>query len=480
MRYRLSRRLRSIVDSSPFNITIAILIIISVTLIFVEHLLPPGIQRYEVEDINNIITWIFVIELSMRYFAAPNKRIFFTNYWIDILAVLPVLRIFRTLRVIRLLRVLRLIRAVIILMRQSGWVSSRFERLFGSFGALILATIMFILCGAVALLSLDSSQGDIGVTYDVFLNKILQSSFLFVSGEIVGPLDTTWGKVVALAVSVAGLVIFAVLVGTVSASMAAYFKTKVEMRDMELKDLAGHLIICGWDRVGAVILSELEEVREVWEKGVVVVAETDENIMGAPYLKNRRRLFHIKEDFTKIEVLESAGAKRARRAIVLADKGANLGDQDRDARTVLAALTLEKLNPKIFTCAELLSEVNGSHLRLAGVEEIISRTNITAGLFAASAVNEGVTSVMSDILTHKEGNYMKKVPIPEEFVGRSFADLSDHFKREFDVTIIALENRGEKGGYVQHVNPSASRVLQSSDRATLILRLDSALCELKL
>ena len=63
--------------------------------------------------------------------------------------------------------------------------------------------------------------------------------------------------------------------------------------------------------------------------------------------------------------------------------------------------------------------MNATHLRIAGVEEIISRTSLTAGLFAATLVNQGITSVVSDLLTHKEGAYLRKIRIPEEFVGKT-------------------------------------------------------------
>ena len=62
-------------------------------------------------------------------------------------------------------------------------------------------------------------------------------------------------------------------------------------------------------------------------------------------VKNSSSLFNVRDDYTKFEVLEKVKADRASRALVIADSSnKELSEQDRDARTVLAALTLEKIN----------------------------------------------------------------------------------------------------------------------------------------
>lgn len=477
--HRGLRNLQVFVDGVGFNTCVAILIIVSVVLIFAEFLLEPGPQQEKVIYFNDVVTWIFVVELSLRYIVAPSKRTYFSNYWIDILAVLPVLRVFRTLRLIRLLRLLRLTRAVMILLRTSGWLSARLERYFGSLGVLLVTAIMLVICGTLAMLTQVDSGGTAGGPVGIFVDKVWLTTFLFVSGEPIGEIPpTTTGRLVAVLVSVAGLVVFAILVGTISASMSTYFRTKMEEKDLGIEDLREHILICGWDRMGSLILSELETVSELWLRGVVVVSQTDSNIVADSRVKNPRRLFHVKEDFTKMDVLKRVGAKNAKAAIVLADKGDNLGDQDRDARTVLAALTLEKINPQIFTCAELLDEVNATHLRIAGVEEIISRTKLTAGLFSSTLINRGISSVITDLLTHKEGTYLRKFELPDQFVGRSFIEVFDHFKKEFDATILGIDWHDDEGAFHHSVNPPSARRMRTGDFLIVVAGVESAFREL--
>jgi voltage-gated potassium channel len=475
---RFKGKLRRFISSSWFNLPIAALILVSVVLVFAEFFIPAGQERDEVILFSNFITYIFIVELVLRYWVAPIKRIFFANFWVDILSVLPVLRIFRAFRLLRLLRLFRLARAVTILLKDAGWLSARLERGLGHFTLLLMTSLILVFCATLALLTFGSRNADGVISWDIFLDKAWYAAFLFVNGEFIGDFPTDMAsRFVLLLTSVSGLVVFAVLVGTISASMTAYFKTKMDTKDLRIKDLRDHLIICGWDSTGRVILSELERVRETWDRGVIVVAQTESDIADEAGLRDTRRLFHVKEDFTKMSVLSSIGLEKARTAIVLADKGNNLSEQDRDARTVLAALTIEKLNPKIFTCAELLDEQNATHLKIAGVEEIISRTSITAGLFASTAINSGVTAVIRDILTHKEGSYFKKIPVPDNLAGKTFIEAFNFFKLNHEATIIALEKPGLGHKYEQQVNPDSKLILKSSDKLVLILKIGSNLSE---
>jgi len=480
-RNSVERRLAAlgrIVNGAAFNVAIAVLILVSIALLFTEFLLPPGDELERVVFAGDLVTWIFVVELTLRFTAAPSKKTFFSNYWIDILAVLPVLRVFRTLRLIRLLRMLRLARAATILLRRSGWLSVRLERFLGHVGILLIATTMLILCGALAMLSETDPAASSGEALGDFFENLWLATFLFVSGEPVGTIPgTVTGHLVAITISVAGLVVFAVMVGAFSASMSTYLRTKMEDRDLSIDELRNHTLICGWDRMGGLILSELESVAHVWRQGVVVISETETDVVAASGVANPRRLFHVKDDFTKVSVLESVGARYAQAAIVLADKGQNLRDQDRDARTVLAALTLEKINPRIFTCAELLDEVNATHLHIAGVEEIVSRTTITAGLFTSTLVNRGITSVVSDLLTHKVGTCLRKIDVPGEFVGREFIDVFEHFKRQFDAIVLGLDRNGDDGKPDRVVNPPNSRTIRQGDKLIVVTGVHSSLGE---
>ncbi|HMO17798.1 MAG TPA: ion transporter [Oligoflexia bacterium] len=473
--YRSKGNLQRFIDSSAFELSIALLIFISVGLVFAEFFVPPGELLEDIIFLNDVLTWVFVIELLMRWIVAPSKKVYFKNYWIDILAVLPLLRVFRSFRILRLLRLLRLSRALVIFLRRAGWFSRQTERSVGVFALLFFTSLILIVCWTLVILTIEAPPSENSISFNKFLERIWSTSFLFISGEVIADLpESPWARLVEILVAVSGFLVFAFLVGAVSSMMSNYWKVKMDEKDLTISDLDGHTIICGWDRLGALILAELEMSRDLWQRGIVIVAEHPIDIYSETRVKNARRVLQIRDDFTKMDVLEKAAARRAKSAIILSDKGNNLTDQVRDARTVLAALTLEKLNPEIFTCAELLDEVNATHLKIAGVEEIVSRTNISAGVFASAVVNQGISTVVSDLLSQKDGAYLRKIEVPEAFVGKIFIEAFEYFKKEHSATVIAVDYAEPDKNYIEHhLNPDNNYVLQETDILILITKVDS-------
>jgi uncharacterized membrane protein YkvA (DUF1232 family) len=100
-----------------------VVILLSVVLTLVEFY--HGLSGKKLDIIiwiNDIITGIFIVELSLRWFAAPSTKAHWKEYWIDWISVIPVLRPMRLLRFLRGLRLLRLFRF--------GFLAQRFTRTF--------------------------------------------------------------------------------------------------------------------------------------------------------------------------------------------------------------------------------------------------------------------------------------------------------------------------------------------------------------
>jgi len=76
-------RLRKIVESSAFELTVVTLILTSVVLILVESfasLSTPVLAA--VMEANDILTIIFIVELSCRWLISVNTKSFLKTYWL--------------------------------------------------------------------------------------------------------------------------------------------------------------------------------------------------------------------------------------------------------------------------------------------------------------------------------------------------------------------------------------------------------------
>lgn len=136
---------------------------------------------------------------------------------------------------------------------------------------------------------------------------------------------------------------------------------------------------------------------------------------------------------------------------------------------MLTALTLEKINPRIYTVAELLSRESVNHLRLAGVEAVIVGDELSSNLIATMILNRGTSPLVEGLFGTQDGCHLHRVDLPRHFIGKSFGSLFEAMKRGHDAMPISVERRS--GGSVQMLtNPSLDLPLLEGDRVVVIAR----------
>ncbi len=451
----LTQWARRIVLRPSFDITILALIVVSVILLGVEIALPESDPYYApVETAGDVITLIFVFELLLRFIVSKKKRRFFREYFIDILAVLPVFRVFRFLRFLRLLRLLRLFRVLSLVANQTRilqWLLRKRITEYLIVSALLIFATLFGTLG-MAHFQKEPSDGASSLAEAFWMTV-----FSLVAGEYVDEFPATLGgKLVILFIKFCGLTLFALLTGTISVVMIEKLKDGAVLNRLTLEDLENHIIICGYNAGVETVLAEFQSHPTLKEREIVIITERAERVnMDIPY-PGRVRV--IEEDFTRAEVLQRCNVNACDIAVIVSDVSGSRSRQDADARTVLAALTIEKLNPSVHTCAELSNGMNEPHLRMGGVNEVIVTRSISGHLLAQAALHSGSAHLLQELLKPSEGHTFTPSPVPEEFFGKSFAEvLAAHYDKT-DTIPIALER---KDGTLL-VNPK-NEILQEGD-----------------
>ena len=184
----------------------------------------------------------------------------------------------------------------------------------------------------------------------------------------------------------------------------------------EKVNFSGHIVICGWNIQGERIIQELLSPQQEKYQQIVVLA----NIEQRP-LKNSRIEF-IRGDPTQDKDLSRAGVVRADSVIVLSrlSKGSN----EADAEALMVVLAVKSLSRKVHTCVQLLNSANRMHLERAHADEIICLDQLGGNISVASAINRGLSHVLSDLLTFEVGSefYRYDSHISDTLVGREFAE----------------------------------------------------------
>lgn len=452
----LSRVLRHPVT----DVLVMVLILASVALLVVEEVyeLPPDSPVAVVSD---LITGLFVIELTLRFIAARKKRRFFRRYWTDILAVLPLFRPLRFFRLLRLFRLFRLFQLGLILDRRFTALRGVLRVNFPFLWIMLVITGLAVVGATVLAFSLERRAS---TSFDTLPHSFWWVTYSLIAGEPIGDMpNTVPGRFLLVGIMLGGSALFAAFTGIVSATMVDRLSVMKSAGEMDLDELEGHIVVCGWNAGAIPMLSELAADRALKDLPLVLVNELERLPSEAVNGLEADLVYHLHGDFAQLERLKQAGVDRASRAIVLADDCGLHNSVDRDARSVLTALTIERLNRKIHCVVELNHEANQAHLGVAGVEAVVTGSDLTGRALAAACRSSTTTIAIMDLLSLRTGSRLERRPGPRESM--PFQDLMARVKAQENLLVIGIDRPGQ--GCT--LNPPADLVVHPTDHVVVIL-----------
>lgn len=247
------------------------------------------------------------------------------------------------------------------------------------------------------------------------------------------------------------------LIGTLSAMLASIMVSAKwrRTRGMDLLNCSGHFVICGWNYKAQEILNELQGDAATAMTPVALIADLDEQPIDASTLA-----------FIRGEVstgtLQQANVGAARAVIILSDE--HIDTFSRDARSILATLTIKTAYPALYTCVELADARNSTHCQMAGADEIIVSGALTSYLLVQAALAPGVTQVISELLSNQAGHELYLVPMPAPFAGHTFLETLTQLKHQYDSLVIAVQC--EDGTHF--TNPDPTHLMQAGDQLFVI------------
>ena len=502
------KRLRRIFASPMVEIAIGILILFSVTLtlleFWMEYRLTPGstgggildsifqpVTQYKlmlVEWIGDFVTALFVVELTLRFFGYGNWRRFFSEHWLDVIATVPLFRVFRTAKALRLLRLFRLFRLMGVLSRLSVHYPYILRR--GALDFLVICGLLVVSVafGTIAIMraergdhvQIGTAENPAAVTTLVdaesaipaqgrafnFENSFWFSVYTLFAGEpIPATPQSVWGRIISVFLMFMGMTIFAIFAGTVSAFMVD--RLRIEGNVVNLNELDDHVVICGWTAKTETIINEYRATKATKSTPIVVITELESDTLDAQ-VDRLPNVWLMHDDFTKLTALKRAGIEQAKTCLVLSDTSGGRSEQDADARTILAALTAEKINPDVYTCAELFNRDYASHLDIGNVNDYVISGEYGAHMLAQASRSRGLMDVLGELLASRRGNEFHRQPIPESWVGTSFNEQFSKAKIEKDAVLLAVHPGTEKNAR-PIVNPT-NHTFAEGDEIVVISR----------
>jgi voltage-gated potassium channel len=213
-------------------------------------------------------------------------------------------------------------------------------------------------------------------------------------------------------------------------------------------NLSNHFVMCGWKGEMRSVVKEVLRANPQWkDSDIVIVAKVDkerlEELRQDPELQ---KIHIIEEEHFNENALRAACIEEASKIMVLADwSNKNESATETDAKTVMAAMTIEKIAPEVYMIAELLDPHFALYLKMAHVDEVIYAREYSRNVLANAVSSPGIAHVVYDLLDVHKSCGLYTVPIPPECVGRPFLELCQHFENNSSngaICIGLLENTG--------------------------------------
>jgi voltage-gated potassium channel len=251
------------------------------------------------------------------------------------------------------------------------------------------------------------------------------------------------GRAWTVILGVAGVGIIFGSVGIVAEAVlseAVSGRREAKRMSKTIDELTGHLILCGYGRVGATVARELEHVGERF-----VIID-----INPASLESARADGHlvVGGDATVDAVLLEAGVERARGLITTIDS---------DANNVYVTLSARSLNPALFVVARANKEGSEAKLTQAGAQRVVSPYTRAGRQIAELAIRPGVADFIDFALSHGEPAFAIEAVVVRPggpLDGQTIGALRD--RGIFALTVV----RGDRD---YEPNPAADRILRAGE-----------------
>ncbi len=253
-----------------------------------------------------------------------------------------------------------------------------------------------------------------------------------------------FGRIIGITTMLFGVIFVAAVTGKISS-----FLVDRQLRRgkglLKLKSLQNHFIICGYRVDFEEIIDGIIESNQEFDISDIVLINNTSSEYMEQFINNPKYKFinYIHGDFIDESVLLRANVKSAKRALILSDHSSNYSPMEMDSRTIMAVITINKINRSIYTVAELLDEAFEKYLIMAHCDEIILSRQYERKLIVNASSGSGISHVVRDLLAIENNERIFIDDLPKSYIGISFKNAFDYYNKEKSSILIGLlENTG--------------------------------------
>ena len=258
--------------------------------------------------------------------------------------------------------------------------------------------------------------------------------------ELNGPDLSNAEKVFTMAIIVTGvstvLYTFTLSVQVIVEGQLREFVGRRRM-DRKISEMRGHVIICGWGRVGKAAAGDIIHAG----RSVVVIDMIGDRLADLP-------MPTIIGDATLDSTLRAAGVEHAT-ALIAALEG--------DAENLFVTLSSKAINPDLFIVARARQEESVNKLSRAGANRVVNPQELGAARMASFVVQPNVAEFVDVVMHERSMDFrMQEIEIPEgsQLAGTSLRDAN--LRQLAGVLVLAM--RRDDGAF--NTNPDPDTIIK--------------------
>lgn len=234
---------------------------------------------------------------------------------------------------------------------------------------------------------------------------------------------TVPGRLLGMAVMASGIGLLSTVTGSMASAMVERrFKKRRGLLPVTAEN---HVLVMGWNGHGAMFLEKLRRRPEYARAPVVVAADMEPGAFEqlAESLGLGQSLSFVRGNPAHRSTLERANPAKARIAYILASE--DMPAEEADNASVLAALTLRGLAPRLTLYAEALREQSREHLLRAGVTKVMGREELAGKALAFMAAHPVMHDLLGKLLAggSEGGGLVRFRPLTAEEKALRWPDL---------------------------------------------------------
>ncbi len=259
------------------------------------------------------------------------------------------------------------------------------------------------------------------------------------------------GRIITIIIIIMGISLLTYTLGQVARIFVEGELRKVLGRrklEKQIAALSKHYIICGYGRIGSIIVKELNSAHIP----LVVIDQNPESIAEL----EANHILYLNMDATSDHALIAAGLERAQGLVTAVSS---------DADNVFIALSAKGLRPDIFILARASDVKNESKLLRAGASRVVCPYQMGGRRMAEILHKPTVVDWLDHTMMHTElGLQMEEAIIPEHSPITGKTVVSSNLRQDFGVIIVVIKRKSGEMVF----NPGPAEIFNAGDVIVVI------------